>query len=480
MTKPFRSVLTLLLALGALTALPALAQTGNAKVPEKPAAKTSAASKTHAAMPTFSSTAAAAAAPPSLGPREADYIVAVVNTEPVTNSEVRIGMARAMHQLAQSGIAAPPADELRKEVLERLISERAQLQYAREQGLKVDDGALAQAELAIARRNQLSSVEELHHRIEQDGLSVAIFREDVRNQVLLARLREREIEPKLHVSDSEVDDFIREQTGARPNASTELNLAMILIAVPENSAEAEVAKLQARADEVARRARAGEDFAKLAAEFSDANNHGSDGGVLGLRPAERYPELFVRGTLNAGVGDIVGPIKSDAGFHVLKVVERKQSGDLPEMKIPQTHVSHILLRVSPQQSEQVARERLTDFKRRIEAGQATFEDLARQYSQDDSAHDGGDLGWATQGQFVPEFEQAMNNLDVHQISDPVVTRFGVHLIRVEGRREQVLTAAEQRQLARNTLREKKAQEAFDTWAKEVRGRAYVEYRDAPR
>jgi peptidyl-prolyl cis-trans isomerase SurA len=199
--------------------------------------------------------------------------------------------------------------------------------------------------------------------------------------------------------------------------------------------------------------------------------------------AQAYPSRPVRiviGLPPGGVNDIVGPLKSDAGFHVLKVLERKQNNDLPEVKIPQTHVRHILLRVSPAQSEQMARERLADFKRRIESGQASFEQLARQYSQDDSARDGGDLDWTTPGQFVPEFEQAMNSLNPGQASDPVITRFGVHLIRVDRRREQVLTATEQRQMARNMLREKKAREAFDTWAKEVRGRAYVEYRDPPK
>ena len=486
MTKPFRPALILMLALGALLALPALAQSdaqpaspqsaaASQTTPAAPAAPASAA----APLAPASAAASRPAEPVSVEAREADFIVAVVNTEPVTNNEVRARMARTLRELAQRGITPPPAEQLRKDILERLIGERAQLQYAREEDLKVDDESLAQAELAIARQNQLSSVAELHRRIVQEGLTLKDFQDDVRNQVLLARLREREIEPKLQITDSEVDDFIRQQTGERVG-SIELNLAMILIAVPEGSSDAEVLRLQARADEVARRARAGEDFAKLAQEFSDANNHGSDGGVLGLRPIERYPELFVRNTQRARVGDIVGPVKSGAGFHVLKVIQRKQNNDLPEVKIPQTHVGHILLRVGPTQSEQVARERLVDFKRRIESGQASFEDLARQYSQDASARDGGDLGWATQGQFLPEFEQAMDNLNVNQISDPVATRFGLHLIRVTGRREQVLTAAEQRQVARNMLREKKGQEAYETWAKEIRDRAYVEYRDPPR
>jgi len=476
----------------AALALPAQAQTDTGSSPRKAASTKKAPAKKSPAKPAAAPAAAAPAAvapapvasapapaPVSSAPREADFIVAVVNREPLTNHEVRARMARAQRQLDGRGQGAPSSEALRKEMLERLIAERAQLQYAREHGLKVDDAALAQAELAIARQNQLATVEELHRRVQQEGLTLAEFRDDVRNQVLLARLREREIEPRIKVSDSEVEAYIREQTGAVAN-QIELNLAMILVAVPEGANAAETTRLQARADEVARRARAGEDFAKLAAEYSDANNRGRDGGVLGLRPADRYPELFVRHTQRARVGDIVGPVKSDAGFHLLQVLERQQSKDLPEVRIPQTHARHILLRVGPAQSEQVARERAADFRRRIQAGQASFEELARQHSQDDSAAEGGDLGWASPGQFVPEFEQVMNNLDAGAISEPLVSRFGVHLIRVDGRREQVLTSAEQRQLARNMLRERKAQEAFETWAQEVRGRAYVEYREPPR
>ena len=483
--------------------LPAQAQTSGMQrkpAPTKPAAKKPAAKKAPARKPAAkpvprrtpapapaaapaavpaAPVATPAPAPASAAPREADFIVAVVNTEPVTNNEVRARIARAQRQLAERGGPQPPADVLRKEMLERLIAERAQLQYARETGLKVDDGALAQAELSIARQNQLATVEQLYQRIQQEGIAVQDFRDDVRNQVLLARLREREIEPKLKVTDADIDAFIREQTGVRAGGM-DLNMAMILVATPERANAAELARLQARADEVARRAKGGEDFAKLAAEFSDANNRGRDGGVLGLLPADKYPELFQRSVQRARVGEVVGPVRSGAGFHVLKLLERKQNNDLPDVKIPQTHVQHILLKTGPSQSEQVARERAADFKRRIQSGQATFEQLARQYSQDDSAKEGGDLGWAAPGQFVPEFEQAMNNLNDGQVSDPVVSRFGVHLIRVDGRREQVLTSAEQRQLARNMLREKKAQEAFETWAREVRGRAYVEYRDPPK
>lgn len=433
-------------------------------------------------QPAHAQSGSTAAPPPArqaaAAQREADYIVAVVNSEPITNHEVRARAARAARELQARSLAAPPAAELRKEILERLISERAQLQYARETGITVDAPVLEQAELSVARQNQLPSIEALHQRIVQEGLTVKEFQDDLRNQVLLSRLRQREIEPQLQISDTEVDAFIREQTGAQPG-TPEINLAMILVAVPEHASAAEVDRLKARADEVARRARAGDDFAKLAAEFSDANQRGRDGGVLGLRSLDQYPDLFVRSVQGVRTGATVGPVRSGAGFHVLKVLERKVNRALPEVRIPQTEVRHILLKVGPTQSEQVARERLADYKRRIQSGQASFAELAREHSQDASAADGGELGWAAPGQFVPEFEQAMNNLDPGQISDPVTTRFGIHLIQVEDRREEVLSGEEQRELARNMLREQKAEEAFDTWAREVRGRAYVEYREPP-
>ena len=421
---------------------------------------------------------AAAAQEQASAPRAADYIVAVVNTESITNHEVRVRMAQVRRDLAQGGRAAPPEDQLRKQVLERLITERAQLQYARELGIAPNETALAQAELSIARQNQLDSVEALHERIRAEGISLDEFRHDLRNQVMLSQLRAREIEPGLKVSDSEVDAFIREQTG-NVQAPEEINLAMILVAVPDGSSPEQQASLRKRAEEVAQRARSGEDFAQLALQYSDANRGGRDGGELGLRPASGYPELFVDSIRSAGVGDIVGPVQSGAGFHILKVLERRVSRELPDITITQTHVRHILLRADTEQEKQLALQRAADFKRRLESGQATFEELARKYSDDESAQNGGDLGWAPPGAFVPEFEQAMNNLDPGEVSDPVVTRFGVHLIAVEGREDQVLDAAQQRELARNMLREKKAEEAMETWAEEVRARAYVEYRDPP-
>ncbi|MDR2991737.1 MAG: peptidylprolyl isomerase [Burkholderiaceae bacterium] len=414
----------------------------------------------------------------------ADYIVAVVNSEPITNHEVRARVAQIRRDLQRQNQPVPPGAQLRKDALERLITERAELQQAHKENIKVDDDMLRQAELTIARQNQLSSVDELEHRVEsEEGIPVQDFRADLRRQVLIARLRERVADPTVKITDAEVDAFLREQTQQnRNNAAAQapqLNLAMILIMVPEGASDQEVERRQARAEEVVRRAKAGENFATLAQQYSDANGKGADGGVLGLRPASGYPDLFTQAVAHAQVGDVVGPVRSAAGFHILKLLERQQPSDLPDITVPQAHVSQILLHIGPSQTEQVARQRLADFKRRIASGQTSFEALAKQYSQDESASNGGDMGWIVTEQLPPDLAQIINNLDPGQISDPITTPRGIALLRVSERRQQVLTAAQQRQLARNVLRERKADKAFDTWAREVRGRAWVEYRDPP-
>ena len=408
--------------------------------------------------------------------RQADFIVAVVNAEPITNSEVRTKLLRAEQQLSQQGAPMPPRAELARQVLERLITDKAQLQLARESGIRADDNAVEGAVQTVARQNQIS-VEELRQRLRADGIAYSQFQSDLRDELMVSRLRQREIEPKVIVSELEIDQFLREQEGKAGASSLELNLAQILVPVPENASAAQVATLQAKAQQVADRARAGTDFTALVNEVSDATARAT-GGQMGLRSADRYPPLFVEATSKLSTGGIAGPLRSGAGFHVLKVIEKKQAG-MPSTTIAQTHARHILLPITPQQSEAAAVEKLAAFKRRIQAGQADFAALARENSSDGSAKQGGDLGWANPGMFVPEFEKAMSGLAVNGISDPVVSRFGVHLIQVTGRRDAQLTQREQRDAARNILREKKLEEAYALWLQDVRGRAYVEYREAP-
>jgi peptidyl-prolyl cis-trans isomerase SurA len=280
------------------------------------------------------------------------------------------------------------------------------------------------------------------------------------------------------VSDLEVDQFIREQQASQDAAATELNLAHILVAVPENASVAQVGALQARAQRVLARARAGEDFASLAREFSDAPDAKTSGGLVGMRTADRYPPLFVQAVERLPVGGVSDLVRSGAGFHVIKVVEKKQAG-LAGLTVNQTHARHILLRPSPQLTESAAIAKLEDLRKRVEGG-ADFAQLAREFSQDASAPNGGDLGWSSPGMYVPEFEDALNTLAPRQVSQPVVSRFGVHLIQVLERRQAKLSEREQREVARNVLREKKLEEAYVQWAQEVRGRAYVEMREPPR
>ena len=408
---------------------------------------------------------------------QADYIVAVVNSEPVTNNEVRTRLIRFERRLAEQRVAMPPRAELMREVLDDVISEKIQLQLVRESGLKIDDRAVDAAVLNFANQNKIS-VAELRSRTSADGIGFAQIRADIQNQLLIQKLRDREIVGRVTISDSDVDSYLREQFGPADTTLLNIDLAQILVAVPESATPAQLQTLRERAERILTRARAGDDFFKLAQENSDIKDAVTTGGQMGLRSADRYPTLFTEATQNLSIGGISGIIRSGAGFHVLKVLAKQQSSN-NEIKFTQTRARHILLRTGPQLSEADAKAKLTDFKKRIESKTADFATLAKENSQDGSAAEGGQLGWASPGQFVPEFENTMNQLAPGKISDPLVSRFGVHLIQVEERRQSQLTTAEQRELARNALREKKLDENFVNWLRDLRSNAYVEYRDPP-
>lgn len=412
--------------------------------------------------------------------RQADFIVAVVNSEPITNHEVQGDLQRLTQQLTQQRRPLPDPKVLARQVLERLINEKAQLQEAREAGIQVDEAAVDLAEQNIARQNQFD-VPELRRRLATDGIALSQFRAQLREQLTLTRLREREVEARVRVSDLDVERYLQEQQQNSANLATqEVNLAQILVAVPDAATPVQVSALEAKAQRALARAQAGEDFVALVREFSDVTDSASraNGGQMGLRTADRYPPLFLEATQNLGVGELSAVVRSGAGFHILKVLEKKNAG-LPPMTVVQSRARHILLRPSAQLSEAAARAKLADFKKRIVAGQADFATLARENSQDGSAAQGGDLGWATPGMFVPEFEDVMNRLAPSQISDPLVSRFGVHLIQLTERRKVPLSPREQRETVRAMLREKKLDEAYTTWAQNLRGRAYVELREPP-
>lgn len=410
------------------------------------------------------------------GVRSADFIVAVVNAEPITNQQVSAQVERIRRQLAAQRQPQPDLGEIARQVLNQLINDRAQLQLAKESGIKIDEPSIDQAEQTVASQNQLT-VEQLRQQLEREGIPYANFREQLSEQLMLTRLREREVESRVRVSDVEVDQYLAEQQLASDPARQLIHIAHILVAVPESADEAQLKERQARAEQALQRARSGEDFAALAREFSDAPDR-SNGGQLGLRPADRYPGLFADAVRALAPGGVAGLVRSGAGFHVLQLIERRQPG-LPPTTVTQSRARHILLVPGTQLSEAQARDRLNDFRRRIVSGETDFASLARQHSQDGSAAQGGDLGWANPGMFVPEFERVMDQLAPGQISQPLISRFGVHLIQLIERRNAALSEREQRELVRGMLRERKTAEAYENWVRDVRARAYVELREAP-
>ncbi len=412
--------------------------------------------------------------PAPVGTRQVDFVVALVNSEPITNSELQGELQRVQQQFALQRRPLPDKNELARQVLERLIGDQIQLQLARQSGIRIDEAAVDLAEQNVARQNQLS-VADMRRQLVAEGVSMPQFRTQLRNQLTLTRLRARELAPRGRVTELEIDQDLREAQSNSGPTTQQLNLAQILVAVPDDASDAQVATLRARAEALLARIRAGEDFNNLARTASDAPDR-SNGGQLGMRTSDRYPSLFVDATQALALGEVSALVRSGAGFHLLKVMER-QDANLPPATVMQTRSRHILLRPGPQLSEAAARDRLLGYRGQIQAGQADFAALARQHSEDSSAAQGGDLGWANPGMFVPEFEQIMNRLAPGQVGEPLVSRFGVHLIEVLERRRVETSQREQREAVRGLLRDKKLEEAYLLWAQDQRSRAYVELRE---
>jgi peptidyl-prolyl cis-trans isomerase SurA len=383
-------------------------------------------------------------------------------------------LQRVQQQFALQRRPLPDKNELARQVLERLIGDQIQLQLARQSGIRIDEAAVDLAEQNVARQNQLS-VADMRRQLVAEGVSMPQFRTQLRNQLTLTRLRERELAPRGRVTELEIDQYLREAQSNSGPTTQQINLAQILVAVPDDASDAQVATLRARAEALLARIRAGEDFNNLARTASDAPDR-SNGGQLGMRTSDRYPSLFVDATQALALGEVSALVRSGAGFHLLKVMER-QDANLPPATVMQTRSRHILLRPGPQLSEAAARDRLLGYRGQIQAGQADFAALARQHSEDSSAAQGGDLGWANPGMFVPEFEQIMNRLAPGQVGEPLVSRFGVHLIEVLERRRVETSQREQREAVRGLLRDKKLEEAYLLWAQDQRSRAYVELRE---
>ncbi len=407
-------------------------------------------------------------------PRTADYIVAIVNSELVTAAELQQRMAQVRENARRANAQVPAEDDLRREVLDSLIDERVIITNARDSGMRIDDAEIERAMANVAAQNQLTP-QQLRDRLRREGIDYARFRKNIRDQLLVERTREREVQGRIRISDTEIDAWLDKQRAAAGN-STEFNLAQVLVIVPENAPANVVEERRARAESVLERLRKGEAFDAVAREVSEDTNR-AKGGEIGARPASQLPDIFVNAVRSLKAGEFTPTLlRSSAGFHVLKVLSRNETG---AFTVTQTRARHVLLRPSAQLSQEAAIRRLQEFKRQIAAGTRTFEQIARDNSEDGSAAQGGDLGWVSPGNFVPEFEEAMNALPLNGLSDPVVSRFGVHLIQVMERRKVTLDAKQQREQARNALREQKFEEAYLEWVRDLRSRAYVELREPP-
>jgi len=401
-----------------------------------------------------------------------DRIVAVVNKEVVTLSELNEQVAGAQRQLRRQGTPLPERSVLERQLLERLILQKAQLQLARDNGIRVDEIQLDRAVQRIAENNNLTLVA-FRRAIEADGVNFERFREEVREQILLTRLREREIDDRIQVSDSEIDLYL-EELKAAGSERVEYDVAHILVRVPEQARPDQLEQARERAQKARAEALAGHDFGKLAATYSDGPD-ALRGGALGWRERDRLPELFSSALEKMKPGTVSEVLRSPAGFHVLKLIDRRAMGSAGA-PVVQTHARHILVRTSEIVSEADARRRLSELRERIVTGGADFAELAKRHSEDGTAARGGDLDWVHPGDTVPEFERAMNALAPGEISQPVKTPFGWHLIQVLERRTADLSAERKRLQARQVLRARKSDEAYQEWLRQLRDRTYVELR----
>ncbi|MFN3883895.1 MAG: peptidylprolyl isomerase [Rhodocyclaceae bacterium] len=399
-----------------------------------------------------------------------DRVVAVVNDEAITLNELRERLNAVVRQLRARGTPLPPPEVLEKQVLERLIVDRLQLQFARETGLRIMDAELDAALRRIAENNRLS-LAEFRAALEKDGIDWQRFREDIRAEMIIARLREREVDSRIAISDGEIDNYLAHPEQA--NQSALVTLGHIIIRVPEQVDAVRLAQLRGRAEEALARLKAGEDFGRVAASYSEAPD-ALAGGVLDPRPLDRLPTLYAEAVAKLQPGEVSGILRSPAGFHIVKLIERK-GGSVDDGLIRQTHARHILIKVNELTSSEEARHKLVGLKERLDHG-ADFAELARLHSQDISAAKGGDLGWLYPGDTVPEFERAMDALKVGEISQPVRSPFGWHLIQVLERKEAAANDERKRIQARLALRERKAIDAYEDWLRQLRDRAYVEYR----
>lgn len=399
-----------------------------------------------------------------------DRIIAIVDQAVITEQELIDRTRTIVAQLEKQGTELPPENILQKQILERLITDSLQLQLAAQTGLKVDDTQLNKTIERIAEQNKMT-VDEFRTLLEKDGTSMRKFREDIRNEIIIARLREREVDNKLNISEAEVDNFLTTQA-SRGEEQDEFEVSHILIRTPEDSSPEDLEIAKEKTKEALKQLSDGKSFTQVSAEFSNAPN-ALEGGAMGWKSGSQMPTLFLDVLKNLQPGEVAKPVRSPNGFHILKLTNRRGGGST--MVVNQTHARHILIKLSEIVSEKEAKRKMDSIKERLDNG-GKFEDLARQYSEDGSASNGGDLGWVNPGDTVPPFEKAMNELGIGEFSAPVLSPFGWHVIQVLERRKQDMTKEATRLKARQEIRARKSEEAYQDWIREMRDRAFVELR----
>ncbi|MGH8752020.1 MAG: peptidylprolyl isomerase [Burkholderiales bacterium] len=399
-----------------------------------------------------------------------DRIVAVVNDDCITQFELNDHIKLVANQLGKQGTPLPPHEVLEKQLLERLINDRVQLQFAKETGGRGDDTQLEKTLERIAQGNKMT-LAEMREKLGEEGVEFNRFREEIRTEIIMTRLKEREVDNKITITESEIDNFLRAQA-ALAGRGDEYELAHILVLVPEQASPEQIQAKRLRTEQGLLQLKNGADFSQIAVGYSDAPD-ALQGGALGWRASGRLPGIFVDALRTMQPGDISSILRSANGFHIIKLLNKRGS-DTTKV-IQQTRGRHILIKTGELVSETEARNRIVSLKERLDNG-ADFAELARLQSEDGSALKGGDLGWLSPGDTVPEFDRVMNALKPGQISEPVRSQFGWHLIQVMERRSQDITKDQQRLIARQTLRARKSDEAHDVWLRQLRDRAYVEYR----
>ncbi len=406
-----------------------------------------------------------------------DTIIAVVNSEVITLKELEDRLKLIERRMQREKIQMPARDVLKGQLLERMIVNRAQMQLAKESGIRIDDIMLDRSVARIAEQNNLS-IQSFRDQLEKDGIPFSRFREEIREEITLQRLREKEVDNKLQISESEIDNFLAASAGKTQGAEDEINIAHILVRVPENASAQQIADRRQRAETAMAQLKSGGDFAKIAASFSDASD-AMAGGLIGWRSQSRLPQLYVEVTEKLAPNEVSAVVRSANGFHILKLLGKRSASEVQSggaRMVQQTKARHILIKVNQVVPASEAKRKLTELKTRLNNKAAKFEDLAKLYSNDLSASKGGDLGWVYPGDTVPEFERAMNALQPGQVSEPVESPFGYHLIQVVERKTEEISRERLRLTARQALRDRKLEEAYEDWLRQLRDRAYVEYR----